>query len=86
MLYNLIKGETLQRMSTFRSFQKLIKDDKLRLLIEEHKANTDIYGQDRTKLKTSDGVKYFSCENCGRNISGGRFAQHINKCLERRKR
>lgn len=86
MVHNLIKGETLERLSAFKSTQKLIHNDQLKLLIDEHKPVTDIYGQDKTKLKTNDGVKYFNCENCGRNISGGRFAQHINKCLERRRK
>lgn len=46
----------------------------------------DIYGQDKVKLKTSETSRYFECGNCGRQIAGGRFAQHINKCLERDRR
>lgn len=48
--------------------------------------NKDIYGQDKTKLKTSETSRYFECGNCGRQIAGGRFALHINKCLERDRR
>ncbi|KAG2736007.1 hypothetical protein G9P44_000097 [Scheffersomyces stipitis] len=49
-------------------------------------SNKDIFNQDKTKLKTSEASRYFSCENCGRKIAGGRYAQHVNKCLERRRR
>lgn len=44
----------------------------------------DIYGQDKIKLKSSETSRYFECGNCGRQIAGGRFALHINKCLDRR--
>lgn len=48
--------------------------------------NKDIFGQDKTKLKANETSRYFSCENCGRKIAGGRFAQHVNKCLERKRK
>lgn len=49
-------------------------------------ASKDIYGQEKVKLKTSEASRYFECGNCGRKIAGSRFAQHINKCLERDRR
>lgn len=49
-------------------------------------SSRDIYGQDKTKLKTSEASRYFECGNCQRKIAGSRFAQHINKCLERDRR
>lgn len=49
-------------------------------------SSKDIYGQDKLKLKTSEASRYFECGNCGRKIAGSRYAQHINKCLERDRR
>ncbi|KAK6465706.1 hypothetical protein DFJ63DRAFT_333125 [Scheffersomyces coipomensis] len=48
--------------------------------------NKDIFGQDKIKLKTSETSRYFPCENCGRKIAGSRYAQHINKCLDRKRK
>ena len=42
--------------------------------------------QDKSKLKQLETSRYFRCLNCGRNIAGGRFASHISKCLERKRK
>ncbi|EGW31662.1 uncharacterized protein SPAPADRAFT_62278 [Spathaspora passalidarum NRRL Y-27907] len=52
----------------------------------EEGSKLDVYGQDKIKLKSAETSRYFSCENCGRKIAGGRFASHVNKCLERRRK
>lgn len=84
-MFNIIKKEALSRLAIYKANASSVEfpEDPL---IKEHKATTDIFNQDKTKLKSNDTNRYFTCENCGRNISGGRFAQHINKCLERRRR
>lgn len=41
----------------------------------------DIYGQER-----STDIRYFSCTNCDRQISGNRFAAHVAKCVTRGRR
>lgn len=46
----------------------------------------DIFGEDRLKVKTNDGARYFECSLCGRKIAGARYAQHISKCLERKRK
>lgn len=82
MIFNLIKSQTLEDLSNFKGFQRVTNG---LITIRHHSESTDIYNQEKGKLKANDIAKYFNCENCGRNISGGRFAQHINKCLERNK-
>lgn len=49
-------------------------------------ATTDIFGNNQQKVKLSDSARYFECAQCGRKIAGTRYAQHISKCLERRRR
>ncbi|WLF79850.1 SAGA-associated factor [Lodderomyces elongisporus] len=60
--------------------------DKLATNLQSADTNKDIFGQDRSKLKGIEASRYFSCDNCGRKIAGGRFAQHINKCLDRKRK
>lgn len=50
------------------------------------KSSVDIYGNDKLKLKMAEASRYFTCDTCGRKIAGGRFAQHVHKCLERKNR
>ena len=50
----------------------------MKLKIQQFKINQ--------KLKQLETSRYFRCLNCGRNIAGGRFASHISKCLERKRK
>ncbi|KAL3235715.1 SAGA histone acetyltransferase complex subunit SGF11 [Nakaseomyces bracarensis] len=43
------------------------------------KNQLDIHGQP----KQQDSSQYFMCENCGREVSGNRFAAHLQRCLSR---
>ncbi|EGV66554.1 hypothetical protein CANTEDRAFT_117566 [Yamadazyma tenuis ATCC 10573] len=88
MMFNLIKHETLDKLALYKAKTASVDSEgsRIEVLIKEHNVNLDIFNQDKVKLKTADTNKYFTCENCGRSISGGRFAQHINKCLERKRR
>lgn len=88
MLDNILRQQTLASVSRYRSLKETLGDnDKGSILISDTVSSTkDIYGQDKQKLKTSETSKYFLCENCGRSIAGGRFAQHIMKCLERKRK
>lgn len=87
MITVLIKQQTLSDLARHRLLQDTV-DTKgpVSTVSNPHINSKDIYGQDKTKLKTSETSRYFQCDNCGRKIAGGRFAQHINKCLERRRR
>ncbi|CAI5758135.1 unnamed protein product [Candida verbasci] len=88
MINNIIKNEVLLNLSNHLSIEKQIGDNKENnnFKFQETDSSKDIYGQDKMKLKTVESGRYFSCENCGRKIAGGRFAQHINKCLERKRK
>lgn len=33
--------------------------------------------------KKQESSRYFSCKNCGREVSANRFAAHLQRCLER---
>ncbi|CAH2355974.1 SAGA-associated factor 11 [[Candida] railenensis] len=88
LIDNIVRQQTLQSVSRHRSLQENVANSSDAKITTNYQttASKDIYGQDKLKLKTSEGSRYFQCENCGRKISGGRFASHINKCLERRGR
>lgn len=92
MVENIVKQQTLTNMANIYSIQQTIDVGEKGSAAYTAFTNTsigstkDIFGQDKQKLKTSDSSRYFNCDNCGRKISGGRFAQHVNKCLERRRR
>lgn len=36
-------------------------------------------------LEKNGADLYFSCDNCGRKISGNRFSAHLERCLERKR-
>ncbi|KAI5969801.1 SGF11 [Candida margitis] len=91
MIAKIIKQQVVNTYSDYMTVEKItISDPQIDQLLtnfnQSKDINKDIFGQDKTKLKTSETSRYFSCENCGRKIAGGRFAQHVNKCLERRRR
>lgn len=81
MLENIIRQQALASLSRHLSLQKTVGDDSTIKFSQD--PNKDIFGQDKAKLKSNDTSRYFECENCGRKIAGGRFAQHVNKCLTR---
>ncbi|KAK6459566.1 uncharacterized protein RJT20DRAFT_17064 [Scheffersomyces xylosifermentans] len=87
---NIVRQQTLATFANHVSIQQQTKgnhESNVPVISNFEIGSTkDIFGQDKTKLKTSEASRYFSCENCGRKIAGGRFAQHVNKCLERRRR
>ncbi|CAK7896504.1 SAGA-associated factor 11 [[Candida] anglica] len=87
LLDNIVRHQTLASVSRHRSLQETVgSKDPLQVPTYNVSSTKDIYGQDKLKLKSSEGSRYFQCENCGRKIAGGRFAQHINKCLDRKGR
>lgn len=88
MLDNILKQQTLASVSRYRSLKSTLgENQKESVFINDAiSSSKDIYGQDKQKLKMSETSKYFQCENCGRSIAGGRFAQHMTKCLERRRK
>lgn len=51
-----------------------------------HTPTTDIFGANQHKVRQNDAARYFECSLCGRKVAGARFAQHISKCLERKRR
>lgn len=85
---NIIRQVTLNNISKYKSMQETLGENLPEKVITnvDLASSKDIYGQDKLKLKSSETSRYFECENCGRKIAGGRFAQHINKCLERKRR
>lgn len=87
MITNLIRQASLNSISRYRTLQQSV-EGKYNDPLPQAKAsaNKDIFGNDKAKLKNSETSRYFDCGNCGRQIAGGRFAQHINKCLDRGKR
>jgi SAGA-associated factor 11 len=86
LLNNLIRQHTLQNLSRYRSLEDNVGERDAKAMIYTQSPTKDIYGQDKIKLKNMESARYFPCDNCGRKIAGGRFAAHINKCLERRGR
>ncbi|ODV79224.1 SAGA-associated factor 11 [Suhomyces tanzawaensis NRRL Y-17324] len=87
MLENIVRQHTLVNIANRISIQKTVGSANgssfSNTLVG---SNRDIFGQDKQKLKSTETARYFQCENCSRKIAGARFAQHISKCLERRKR
>lgn len=86
MFANIVRQVSLSNISRFKTASghtETMEDAVKNYQIDSTK---DIYGQGKTKLKQSEASRYFECGNCGRKIAGGRFAQHINKCLERDRR
>lgn len=89
MITSFVKQQALSTLSRFRLYHETIgesNDESDTITNTNLNSNKDIYGQDKTKLKSSETSRYFQCENCARKIAGGRFAQHINKCLERKRK
>lgn len=87
MLVNMVRQHTLVNMSRHRLLQETVNGEEVDVVVNKAmNSNRDIYGQEKTKLKTAETSRYFQCDNCGRKIAGGRFALHVNKCLERRRR
>lgn len=88
MLDNILRQQTLTSVSRYRSMQQTLGESCPKdILYNADPASTkDIFGQDKQKLKVAETSRYFQCENCGRNIAGGRLAQHTTKCLERKRR
>lgn len=88
MIENAIRQHTLNQMCRYRSLRSITNSNEP---VGVFKNNTvaspkDIFGQDKQKLKTAESSRFVECDNCRRKIAGGRFAQHLNKCLERRRR
>lgn len=91
MINNMVKQQVLASLTRFKSYQEAVGEDgkhatKDVIINEQLNLKNDIYGQDKAKLKSSETSRYFTCDNCGRKIAGGRFAQHMTKCLERKRR
>lgn len=86
IMSNIVRQVSLSNISRYRTMDGYVEGDYKDAVINYTLKNKDIYGQDKTKLKTSETSRYFECGNCGRQIAGGRFALHINKCLERDRR
>lgn len=87
MITNLIRQASLNSISRYRTLQQCVEGKYVDSLPSARAGgNRDIFGNDKAKLKNSEASRYFECGNCGRQIAGGRFAQHINKCLDRGKR
>lgn len=82
MVESIVRQQTLACMSRHLALQSTVGDktDSIHFTDDSTK---DIFGQDRSKLKSVESAKYFVCDNCTRKIAGGRFAQHVNKCLTR---
>lgn len=85
ILANIVRQISLRNISRLRTIAGFVDGDS-DIVIANHAFNSsqDIFGQDKIKLKSSETSKYFECGSCGRQIAGGRFAQHINKCLNRK--
>lgn len=82
------RQQTLKSLSMYQSLAStLAKGSEIKLWVEDHEnPSKDINGQDKQEVKASESSRYFQCEKCKRQIAGGRFAQHITKCLERRRK
>lgn len=87
MISNIVRQVSLSNISRFRTIKGYV-GEKYEDAVTNYRFNStkDIYGLEKGKLKIAETSRYFECENCGRQIAGGRFALHVNKCLERGKR
>lgn len=83
MITNIIRQVSLSNISRFKTATGYTESGGDVIKNYQINSTKDIFGQVKSKLKTSEASRYFLCGNCGRKIAGGRFAQHINKCLER---
>lgn len=84
MVANIIRQVSLSNVSRYRTVCDFVDGEYENVVTNsQYSSNKDIFGQNKTKLKSSETSRYFDCGNCGRQIAGGRFAQHMNKCLER---
>lgn len=87
MLDNILRQQTLTNIANRVSIQHMLApDDGSEMTNHVVGSNKDIFGQDKQKLKMTEASRYFMCENCGRKVAGGRFALHVNKCLERKRK
>ncbi|RCK64344.1 SAGA-associated factor 11 [Candida viswanathii] len=82
---------------TYQTLAESILDDLLNNIIKQTTLNSltnripaapskEFIEQDKVKMKQVETSKYWACNNCGRNIAGVRFALHINKCLDRKRK
>lgn len=51
----------------------------IKAYVHDDLGNLDINGNP----KSQESSKYFTCKNCGREISANRFAAHLERCLGR---
>lgn len=87
MLNNIVRQQTLTSVANQLSIQQTVGGHAgLPFTNTEENLMRDIFGQDKLKLKATEAARYFGCENCGRKIAGGRYAQHMAKCLDRRRK
>ena len=88
LVNNMARQQTLKTLSMYQSFSSTLgSGSESKLWVEDHAdPSKDINGQDKQKVKASVSSRYFQCDKCKRQIAGGRFAQHITKCLERRRK
>ncbi|QBM87632.1 SAGA-associated factor 11 [Metschnikowia aff. pulcherrima] len=82
----ILREVSVASLSRHRALQDFIQEKEHFSSIYPRTQTKDIFGQEKSKLKGSETSKYLECGNCGRKISGGRFALHINKCLDRDRR
>ncbi|RCK58233.1 SAGA-associated factor 11 [Candida viswanathii] len=81
---------------TYQTLAESILDDLLNNIIKQTTLSSltnripapskEFIEQDKVKMKQAETSKYWACNNCGRNIAGVRFALHINKCLDRKRK
>ncbi|OVF07117.1 putative SAGA-associated factor [Clavispora lusitaniae] len=84
MMANIVRQVSLSNLSRYRAINEFVEGGYQNVVTNtQMNSNKDIFGQNKTKLKSSETSRYFDCGNCGRQIAGGRFASHMNKCLER---
>ncbi|CAX43072.1 SAGA-associated factor, putative [Candida dubliniensis CD36] len=101
LINNIIKQHTLTSLTNIKDHSSLLNSSNANLnsngtasIIANNggtsdENNTEMENstiQDKSKLKQLETSRYFQCLNCGRNIAGGRFASHISKCLERKRK
>ncbi|OBA20539.1 hypothetical protein METBIDRAFT_43898, partial [Metschnikowia bicuspidata var. bicuspidata NRRL YB-4993] len=83
----IIRQISVNCISRHRALQQTIgKENQPFTSLYLESCTKDIFGQEKSKLKGLETSRYFECGNCGRKISGGRFALHINKCFDRDRR
>lgn len=73
MIHSIVSKETAREKllrSRYGSYKQYHYDPNSQL---------DIHGNP----KQQDSSQYFYCENCGREVSGNRFAAHLQRCLTR---